>query len=69
MRLQEARTARFRQLYWRNSLEYSVSGTSPDFDLPYNSLEVLAFSSELVFRNAWGLVSVGLRLIELGDVL
>ncbi len=69
MSLHEAKKARgFRQLYWRNHLEYSWGGTSPDFDLPFNALEVVTFSSELVYRSAWGIVSFGIRLIELGDV-
>ncbi len=69
MSLHEAKSARrFRQLYWRNRLEYSWGGTSPDFDLELNALEVITLSSEVVYRSAWGMVSFGIRLIELEDV-
>lgn len=68
LNLVEAKRARrFRELYWQNTLEYSVDDTS--LGLGYRPVEVASFSSAIVFRNDWGVVRFGLSFIDVGDVL
>lgn len=70
MRLQESKTApAFRQVYWVNELRVSVQDTSPGFGRAYDSLEVAVLSSGVVWRSEWGIVRIGVRLVDVGDVL
>jgi hypothetical protein len=70
MRLHEAKTApAFRKLYWVSELRVSVQDTSSGFGPAYDPLEVAVVSSSVVWRSDWGTVRVGVRWVDVGDVL
>ena len=56
---------KWREWRWENEVELSHSGTSPEFDQPYDPISGFRIASSIAFRNRLGLFRLELAYVDL----